>query len=54
MALGYCGPGVGAALRRLLERVIAEEIPNEKTALLQSLEENDAKKPEKKGKKVSF
>ena len=54
MALGYCGPGVGAALRRLLERVIAEEIPNEKTALLQSLEEKDAKKPEKKGKKVSF
>lgn len=44
MALGYCGPGVGAALRRLLERVIAEEIPNEKTALLQSLEEEDAKK----------
>ena len=44
MALGYCGPGVGAALRRLLERVIAEEIPNEKTALLQSLEEKDAKK----------
>ena len=54
MALGSCGPGVGAALRRLLERVIAEEIPNEKTALLQSLEEKDAKKPEKKGKKVSF
>ena len=54
MALGYCGPGVGAALRRLLERVIAEEIPNEKTALLQSLEADDAKKPEKKGKKVSF
>ena len=44
MALGYCGPGVGAALRRLLERVIAEEIPNEKTALLQSLEADDAKK----------
>ena len=44
MALGYCGPGVGAALRGLLERVIAGEIPNEKTALLQSLEAEDAKK----------
>ncbi len=44
MALGYCGPGVGAALRGLLERVIAGEIPNEKTTLLQSLEAEDAKK----------
>lgn len=44
MALGYCGPGVGAALRLLLERVIAGEIPNEKAALLQSLEAEDAKK----------
>ena len=44
MALGYCGSGVGAALRGLLERVIAGELPNEKNALLQSLEAKDAKK----------
>ncbi len=44
MALGYCGSGVGAALRGLLERVIAGELSNEKNALLQSLEAKDAKK----------
>lgn len=44
MALGYCGSGVGAALRGLLEEVILGKIPNEKTALLQSLERKDAKK----------
>ena len=34
MALGYAGPEIGRTLNRLLEMVVSEEVPNEKTALL--------------------
>ena len=38
-ALGYRGKAIGEALDRLLNLVLEEEIPNEKTALLAALEE---------------
>ena len=34
MALGYTGKEIGAALNRLLEQVLDEQLPNEKAALL--------------------
>ena len=37
LPLGYAGPGLGAALDRLVEAVIEGRIPNEKEALLQFL-----------------
>lgn len=35
LALGYVGPGVGAALERLLDAVVDGDLPNERTALLE-------------------
>ena len=34
------GPDIGAALNRLLQAVIAEQIPNDKSALIQYVKEN--------------
>ena len=48
LALGYQGPAIGMALRRLLDCVLEGTLPNEKTALLQYLEQIDAKKSEGK------
>ena len=39
MALGYRGKAIGEALNRLLSRVLEEELPNEKAALIAALEE---------------
>ncbi len=39
MALGLSGPAVGQLLRRLLEAVLDEALPNEKTALLRAAEQ---------------
>ena len=39
MALGYQGKAIGEALNRLLSRVLEEELPNEKAALIAALEE---------------
>jgi tRNA nucleotidyltransferase (CCA-adding enzyme) len=39
MALGYRGKAIGDALNRLLNRVLEEEIPNEKAALIAALED---------------
>ena len=36
MALGLAGPAIGECLNRLLEKVLEEELPNEKTALLEA------------------
>ena len=47
LALGYRGPAVGEALRALLEQVLSECLPNEKTSLLQWLAHRDAEKREK-------
>lgn len=44
LALGYRGPALGAALRRLLDQVLEGALPNEKQALLQWLVQNDTKK----------
>ena len=38
MALGYVGPEIGRMLQRLLERVLDEQIPNDKAALLAAAE----------------
>ena len=38
MAIGYSGREIGAALNALLEQVLDEKLPNERTALLSSLE----------------
>ena len=53
LALGYQGPAIGMALRRLLDCVLEGTLPNEKTALLQYLEQIDAKKSEGKRNKSS-
>ena len=37
MLLGYTGKQIGTALNRLLEKVVDDELPNEKQALLESL-----------------
>ena len=37
MLLGYTGKQIGTALNRLLEKVVDEELPNEKEALLNAL-----------------
>ena len=39
MALGFSGPAIGQALNRLLELVLEEQLPNEKTALLNAAKE---------------
>ena len=39
MALGYQGKAIGEKLNRLLNKVLEEEIPNEKAALLAALQE---------------
>ncbi len=39
MTLGYQGKDIGKALNRLLNRVLEEEIPNEKAALITALQE---------------
>ena len=39
MALGFSGKAIGQALNALLEQVLDEQVPNEKTALLSYLEE---------------
>lgn len=44
LALGYRGPALGVALRRLLDQVLEGALPNEKQALLQWLVQNDTKK----------
>ena len=65
LALGYQGPAIGMALRRLLDCVLEGTLPNEKTALLQYLEQIDAKnqkeketnpraKPKKESEKCSY
>ncbi|MFQ9410250.1 MAG: hypothetical protein ACLR1T_03270 [Evtepia gabavorous] len=51
--MGYQGPAIGMALRRLLDCVLEGTLPNEKTALLQYLEQIDAKKSEGKRNKSS-
>ena len=38
MALGYVGPEIGRMLQRLLERVLDEQIPNDRAALLAAAE----------------
>lgn len=40
MALGYRGPAIGAAQRRLLELVLDEQLPNDRAALLQALQDH--------------
>ena len=40
MALGYEGPAIGRMLNFLLEQVLEENIPNEKTALLNALKQS--------------
>jgi predicted amidohydrolase YtcJ len=40
MALGYAGPAIGKALSALLEAVLSEELPNEKAALLEYLQQD--------------
>ena len=50
LALGYQGPAIGMALRRLLDCVLEGTLPNEKTALLQYLEQIDAKNQKEKNK----
>ena len=35
--LGYRGPGIGKALRALLDAVVKERVPNEREALLELL-----------------
>ena len=37
MELGYRGPGIGKALRALLDAVVEERVPNEREALLELL-----------------
>ena len=37
IALGYSGPAIGTALQYLLDQVLDERLPNEKTALLAAL-----------------
>ena len=44
-ALGLSGPAVGGMLRQLLERVLAEELPNDRDALLQWAREHTENKP---------
>ena len=39
-ALGLRGPAVGEALRELLELVIDEKLPNDRSVLLEHIEEN--------------
>ena len=39
MALGYRGKAIGETLNRLLNRILEEELPNEKAALIAALEE---------------
>ena len=39
MALGFSGKAIGQTLNALLEQVLDEQVPNEKTALLSYLEE---------------
>ncbi len=47
LALGYSGPAVGQALELLLEQVVDERLPNERTALITFLNTNSIEKGEK-------
>lgn len=40
MALGFVGPAIGKMLNTLLEAVLSEELPNEKAALLEYLQQD--------------
>ena len=46
MALGFTGKAIGQTLNALLERVLDEQVPNEKAALLSYLEEQMKEKTE--------
>ena len=39
MALGYRGPAIGEGLQDLLDAVLDEQVPNEKKALLEFLQQ---------------
>ena len=39
MALGFSGTAIGITLNKLLEQVLDEQLPNEKTALLNAVKE---------------
>ena len=45
MALGFTGQAIGACLNRLLELVMEEALPNERTALLAAAVEFEKSKP---------
>lgn len=44
LALGYQGKEIGVKLQGLLEAVMDEQLPNDRTALLRALDEKEAKK----------